>query len=256
MRVENLGDGEPEFAVLGSVHGDEPCGKRAIERFLSEEHEVKKPVKLIIVNEKALEEDKRYLEADLNRSMPGDEDSDLYEERLAAKLFEEIKGLKVLDIHSTRSYPEPFATIKDLEDSTKNMVESTGVEKAVVFEEGSGSTTEHVEGVIIESGYQGSDEAAENAYKVMKNFLAAQGAIEDEYTVSEPDYYRYKDTVEGDYTFLAENFRKVEKGQVYARNQEIELKAEKDFYPVLMSTDGYEGMLGFKAEKINQTDLT
>ena len=83
MKVVRKGDGEPEFTVMGSVHGDEPAGKEAIERFLSEEREFHKPAQFVIGNEKALLEGQRFLESDLNRSFPGDPESERYEERLA-----------------------------------------------------------------------------------------------------------------------------------------------------------------------------
>jgi len=51
---------------------------------------------------------------------------------------------------------------------------------------------------------------------------------------------------------LAENFEKVEKGEVFAEEGEKELKASEDFYPVLMSTNGYNGVLGYKAQKIEK----
>jgi len=250
MKVKKLGKGEPEYAVVGSIHGDEPCGKKAIERFLSEDWEIKKPVKFVIANEKALKENERFLDTDLNRCFPGDKDSELHEERLASKLMEELEGLTILDIHSTRSYPEPFSTLKDLEPSTKKLVSKAGVEKAVLFENDSDTMGRYLNAVIVEAGYQGSDQAVENAYNVMVNFLAAQGVIDHEYKLSDPEYFRYVQTVEGDYKFLAENFQKVEKGQVYAKNKEVQLEAEDEFYPVLMSTDGYDGMLGFKAERL------
>jgi hypothetical protein len=56
--------------------------------------------------------------------------------------------------------------------------------------------------------------------------------------------------VEGDWRFKAENFELVEKGEVYAVKEGEKLEAEEDFYPVLMSTNGYNGQLGYKAEKI------
>jgi len=256
MRVEKLGEGEPEYAVIGSIHGDEPCGKKAIERFLSEDWEVEKPVKFIIANEKALEKNKRYLETDLNRSFPGDPESELHEERLAAEIMEEVDGLRVLDLHSTRSYPKPFATLSSLNEGIKSLCKSAGVENAVYFPESNGTLNGQTESVIVEAGYQQSDQAAENSYSVLVNFLAAEGVIDAEYELSEPEFYRYYGTVEGSgYKFLAENFQKVEKGEVFAENGEEELKAEEDFYPVLMSTDGYEDIVGYKAEEMEESEV-
>lgn len=248
MEVIDKGEGTPELAVVGSIHGDEPAGKKAIERVV-EELDFKKPVRFIIANEEALKKNVRYIESDLNRSFPGDKNSKSHEEKLAAEILDKLEGMTVLDIHTTRSYAKPFATIKSLEDLGR--VKKTSAEKAVYFTNDGGTLTEYVEGVLVEAGYQGSEQAAENAVDVIKNFLAAHDAIEENYTLSEPEVFKYLETVEGDYEFLAENFEKVEEGEVYARNDSEELVAEKDFYPVLMSTNGYDGQLGFKAKKLD-----
>lgn len=252
MRVEKAGEGEPELAVVASLHGDEPCGKNAIERFLSEDWKIKEPVKLVIANEESLEENERFLEADLNRSFPGDPDSELHEERLAAEIIEEVENLKVLDLHSTHYEPVPFAIFSNLNPRTYSVLESTGVENAVHFPETAGSLNDKVDGVVVEVGKQGTPEATEMAYNVLVNFLASQGVIETEYEESEPDIFRYTGKVEGGgYRFLGENFRKVEAGEVFAERDGEEVRAEEEFYPVLMSTSGYKDKLGFKTEKID-----
>lgn len=250
MKVEKRGKGEPEFTVVGSIHGDEPAGKKAIERILDSDLEFKKSVKFIIANEKALEAGKRFLEADLNRSFPGDKNSDKHEERLAAELLEEIGNSKVLDIHTTHSFDKPFASTESLEKPYLEMIEASGAEYVVKFEEGSGTLTEFVNGLVVEAGMQHSEEAVENAVNVIENFLAYFGAIESDFTVSDPELFVQQEKVEGDWKFLKENFQKVEKGEVYARREDEELIAKEDFYPVLMSTNGYEGVLGHKASKL------
>ena len=40
MRVETLGEGEPEVAVVGAIHGDEPCGATAVEAVLETDPDV------------------------------------------------------------------------------------------------------------------------------------------------------------------------------------------------------------------------
>ncbi|MFB6204322.1 MAG: succinylglutamate desuccinylase/aspartoacylase family protein [Candidatus Nanohaloarchaea archaeon] len=254
MESITLGDGKPEYAVMGAVHGDEPCGKKAIERFLDSGIEVREPVKFVIANERALEEDVRYLEADLNRSFPGDPESEKYEERLAAEIMDEIEGLKLLDIHTTHSYPEAFATFKHRVPEVFSMVRSTGVSNVIYFPGESGSSTSHIErSVLVEAGHQKTEDAVDNAYQVLLNFLAAENVIEGEYTRSDPEVFKYSETVEGEgYEFLAENFRRVEAGETFARRNGDELQADEAFYPVLMSTNGYRDMLGFKARKLGR----
>lgn len=250
MKVHTRGEGEPEITVVGSIHGDEPAGSKAIERILGKNLNFKKTVKFIIANQKALEQDERYLDADLNRSFPGDKQSELHEERLAAEILEEIGDSTVLDLHTTHSYQEPFATLKDTDEETLELVKASNVEKAVYFPNDSGTLSGYVEGLIVETGYQKSDQAVENAVDTIRNFLAYNGAVDENYETSEPEIYRYEETVEGNWRFKAKNFERVEKGEIYAVRDGKTLEAEQDFYPVLMSTSGYDGQLGYKAERI------
>lgn len=249
MKIYKRGEGEPEFTVAGSLHGDEPAGKNAIEKFLEEDHNFQKPVQFIIANEKALEQEERFVDADLNRSFPGDSESENYEERLASKIMQEVEGTKLLDIHTTRSYPLAFGTFCQLNEVTRDLMKSTAVKNAVLFPEHNGTMHGHVNGVVVEAGFQGTDMAEMNALGVIKNFLSAQGAIEGEFRKSDPEIFEYTGTVEGDWNFLAQNFKLVEEGEVYAEKEGEKLKAEEDFYPVLMSTNGYDGQLGFKSRK-------
>jgi predicted deacylase len=250
MRVEKRGNGDPEYTVVGSLHGDEPAGKNAIEQVLDEGLEFKRPVQFIIANERALEKDMRYTECDLNRVFPGDDESDCFEERLAAEIMDLVDDTKVLDLHTTHSYPQPFATFSNLNDTTRDLLRSTGVKNAVYFPEYTGTLNEKLDGVVVEAGYQKTSQAEANAVGVIKNFLAAQGVIDGNFETSEPDIFRYYETVEGDWEFTAENFKKVRAGESFAESDGEKLVAKEDFYPVLMSTDGYRGQLGFKAEKI------
>jgi len=105
---------------------------------------------------------------------------------------------------------------------------------------------------VLEAGFQGSNRAVENAERAIKNFLAYFGAICGDFELSDPDVYEYYETVDGDWTFLAENFKQVEKGEVYADKDGEKLEASESFYPVLMSTNGYDGILGYKARRLEE----
>jgi len=250
MKVYKFGEGKPEFTITGSIHGDEPAGKKAIEDIIEQDLEFQCPVQFIIVNEEALEENKRFLEADLNRSFPGDRGSSKHEERLGAELLEKIGDSKVLDIHTTHSFDRPFANTKSFEDPEMKMIEASNVDYTVKFEEDSGILTDYAKGIVVEAGHQGTEKAVENAVDVIKNFLAYFKVIEGDFKASDPEKFVQGEKVEGDWEFLAENFQKVEKGEIYAKRDGEELIAEESFYPVLMSTEGYEGVLGHKARKV------
>lgn len=256
MKVHNLGEGDPEIAVVGSIHGDEPCGRKAIERFVEGDFELLKPVKLVIANEEALERGERFIDCDLNRSFPGDPESDNHEERLAAEILEEVRGTKLLDIHSTHSEPVPYAAFGSLTDGTVDVISAAGVENACHFTEDAGSLNEKLDGSVVEAGPQGTEEAADMAYRVLVNFLSEMGVIDADSERSEPRIFEFFETVEGgDWEFLGRNFSEVKEGEVFARSGTTELVTTEPFYPVLMSTDGYEDILGHKARKLSDEEM-
>lgn len=255
MKVEKLGEGEPEHAVMYCVHGNEPCGYYAVERLKSQNFEFKKPVKLVFANEEAFEKEERYVDEDLNRVFPGKEDSDVHEENLAYKLSQELNGLKVLDIHSTFSQPEPFAIAPNLNKEGKEIAVNSGVKNAVEIGEIVDDYMEEVNRTAVECGHTGTDQAIKQAYQVLVTFLKNEDIIAEEVNNLENEtifYKIYGKEEGGDFIFLKDNFQKVEKGEKFAEKVNGESRvAEEDFYPVLMSTNGYDDMIGFKAEKVN-----
>lgn len=251
MKTEILGKGKPEHAVVYHIHGDEPCGRKAVERLKESDYTTRKPLKLVFANEKAAEKSVRYTDTDLNRVFPGDPESDMHEERIAPEIIEELEGLKTLNIHSTRSQPTPFGTLKDLDDRSLELAKATGAEKFALFEESSGSLENFVNSTLVEAGPQGTEKAVEQAYQTLINFLGFYDVIDYDPELKEPEVYRVFETVEGrGYEFFGANFQKVEEGEKYAELNGEDIVAERDFYPVLMSTSGYSDMLGFKAERI------
>ncbi|MFB6174622.1 MAG: succinylglutamate desuccinylase/aspartoacylase family protein [Candidatus Nanohalobium sp.] len=241
------GPGEPEIAVVAAVHGDEVCGSKAVERFLEGNFKLEKPVKFIVANEEAREQGERFIDTDLNRCFPGDPESNSHEERLAAKLMEELEGLKSLTIHSMTEFDEAFCLVNTVDE---DLVTAPGVDRAVdVAPLDKDSVEKYLDAVSVEVGEVGTEEAEENAYEVLLNFLACFGAIDREKPVERPEIFEMYEAVPGNYEFLAQNFEKVEKGEKYAENEDEELNAEEAFYPVLMSTDGYDEILGFRGRK-------
>jgi len=252
VKVEVIGEGDPEYALVACVHGDETCGWHAFNRFKKRGFEVKKTIKLITANERAFRLGKRYCDSDLNRSFPGSLESEKYEERLAVKLKKELEGLKILDIHSSESEGCPFAITVGQSSEKIELARSTGLEKVVDMSFVEGGLTQDLEGVVVECGYKDDQNAAKMAFDIIKNFLAVEGVIDldEEYGSSDPEIYDVYDKQEGkNFEFVAENFKPVNKGKVFAEKPGEALRAKEKFYPVLMSTDGYDDMIGFKAKK-------
>ncbi|NHN48462.1 succinylglutamate desuccinylase [Halostella sp. JP-L12] len=256
MRVEQVGDGTPEIAVVAGIHGDELGGVRAVERLLDEPLTVDRPVKFIIANEEAIEAGERYLEADLNRSFPGDPDADEHERRLAAAIAEEIEGCLTLALHSTQSYAEPFAVVDGIDDMAREICPQLSV--AAVVE-----TSEYIQGRIfvaadaieIETGLQGSDQSEENALRIVREFLTATGVLPGDTVRRELPAYKLLRPINkepaDEYEVFAENFERVAAGERFAAADGDPLTAEDDFYPVLLSPYGYTNVFGYAAEKID-----
>jgi predicted deacylase len=254
MRIETLGDGVPEVAVVGAVHGDEPCGARAIDRFLDSDLEarIRKPVKFVVVNERALEAGERYLEADLNRVIPGDPEADEHERRLASELADEVEGCLTLGFHSTVSFAEPFGTLANLTPEKAAILRALPVEYAADFtgiEEGYSVSLPRF--VNVEAGLQGTDQAAENAYDCLAAFLRATDVLSGDPDSTDTDLYRIVDRIEKasdtGYRVFAENFSRVPAGEPFAETAAGEtLRSDREFWPVLLSADGHDRLLGYR----------
>ncbi len=262
MRVETLGDGEPEVAIVGGIHGDEPCGTIAVETLIAADLDVDRPVKLIVANEKARAEDVRYLDEDLNRAFPGSPDAKTHEGRLAHELLGEIRGCEVLSLHSTQSYSKPFALVDELDGHARTVCPYLSVEALV-------ETAGYSEGRLIfypavvelECGLQHSDTAAENAVQLSREFLVAVGALSAE--EGRPRYhplsvFRLEQQIPKPnaerYEVFVENFERVAEGDRFAAADDEPLFAKNPFYPILLSAYGYRNDFGYAASLVGRLD--
>lgn len=260
MRVEQLGEGEPEIAIVGGIHGDEPCGPRAVEALLREDPPVDRPVKLVVANEAAISRNLRYVDEDLNRAFPGDPDADTHEGRLAHELLQELRGCTVFSLHSTQSYANAFALCDTVDAIARTVVPYLSVD-ALVETEGfsEGRLIERRDVVEVECGLQGSDEAAENGLALCREFLAAMGALPGEpHREREIPVFRMGRAVPkhaGErYEVFAQNFQRVAAGERFAAADGEALHADESFYPILMSAYGYEDVFGYAGELAGRLD--
>ena len=263
MDVYDLGGGEPEVAVVGAIHGDEPCGARAVRRLLDADPDVERPVRLIVANEAALDAGVRYLDADLNRSFPGDPDAEAHEVQLAADLLDALAGCSTLAIHSTQSYAEPFAVVDSMDEVARAVAPHLPVDTVIqtdAFTEG--RLIEHPHTLEVEAGLQGSDGAADNAYWLSRAFLAATGVLPapgaetvvDAGGREAVEVFRLRERIPKPdaeaYEVFARNFERVEAGEAFAAAGDEQLRADEPFYPVLLSPYGYRDQFGYVADRI------
>lgn len=250
------GSGEPEVAVVYCTHGDEVAGKKAVEKLLKESSDFQKGVKFVFANEKAYEADERFIDTDLNRSFPGNPESENYEERLAAEMMEELQDVKVLDLHETNSSPTPFALFTWMNEETIEDLQSTNVGKAVEISYTPGCGINNYGGVEVETGPRGTQKSVEKAYKVLKKFLVNNGVLEGEKEFSRPEIYSVYGVEERPsqkFKTSVENFVQVDSGEVFASKGGEELLTEKSFTPVLFA-ESYPDIFGFKAVRLEKVE--
>ncbi|OIB56461.1 succinylglutamate desuccinylase/aspartoacylase domain-containing protein [Natrialba sp. SSL1] len=256
MKVAQLGSGTPEIAVVAGVHGDEPCGVRAVERLLDEQPAVTRPVKLIVANEKALERQVRFIDEDLNRAFPGDPDAKTHEGRLASELVDELEGCLAFSMHSTQSHAEPFAIVNQVTETARELCPQIPVAAMVetsMFAEG--RLFSSVETIEVECGLQGSETAAENADRLTRAFLTAVDALPGDTVHRDLPVFRLTDVIQKEqaktYEVFVDNFTEVAAGDPFAAADGEAQIAEEAFYPILMSSNGYEDVFGYTAEKLD-----
>ncbi len=254
MRVAQLGSGEPSIALVGGIHGDEPCGVNAIEQLLAESPTVSRPVKLVVANERAIEAGTRYVDEDLNRAFPGERDGPTHEQRLAARLVDELEGCLVCSMHSTQSHATPFAIVDEVSETAREIcprLPITALVETGAFAQGRLVTG--AETIEVECGLQGSETATANAHRLARAFLTATGVIPADSDTRSLPVYRLVDTiakaVADRYEIFVDNFDRVEAGTPFAAVDGDVRTADEPFYPVLVSPNGYEDVFGYAAEK-------
>ncbi|WP_232686269.1 succinylglutamate desuccinylase/aspartoacylase domain-containing protein [Halobacterium zhouii] len=250
-----LGDGDPDLAVVGGIHGDEPSGVRAIRHVLDTEPDLERAVKFVVANPPAGVAHRRYLDVDMNRVFPGDPDSPDRERRLAAQLADEIGGSIVLSLHSTHSSTNPIAFVSGKHPDAQAVAARLPVEHVVNHDpvvDGAFTSCKRV--VSVEVGRQLTDAATTNATKLVRSFLRMTDALPDEPTTGSPDFHTLTGSVEKpadaeDPQLLVDNFREVSEGTTYATTSDAEFVADDSFYPILMSETGYDHIFGYRGRR-------
>lgn len=254
MQLIERGTGTPRVAVVGGIHGDEPAGTEIVER-LAERVPVDGTdgtIQLVLANEPAIERSERYVETDLNRAFPGDNTSDVYESALASRLVDILGGADaILALHTSHSAPPPFAIYTHLSDAVRRTVTGLPVEYAVDSSDLRGTTLDSVlpHSVSLEVGRQGSNDAVEDGYEAVLEFLRAHGVVSDrEPTFTETKVVKGHKEVpkgSGEPHVYYSNFVEIPKGEVFARDDTHTHRVETDgVVPILASEQGYDDIFG------------
>ena len=117
-----------------------------------------------------------------------------------------------------------------------------------------------VETIEVECGLQGSEQAAQNADRLTRAFLTAVDALPGDTVSRDVPIFRLVDRIPKDradeYEVFVENFERVDPGDPYAAADGTAHVAQEPFYPVLMSSYGYQDVFGYAARKVDDVSTT
>ncbi len=239
------------------THGNELIGlKVALEL---KKLKIDNILKVNIANKKAYKRKVRFIDQDLNRSFPGNENGN-YEEKLAAKMLPKIKEADIVfDIHSTTSNLKDAVIITKLDKETQELLDVISP-KYVLYMAGNKDNaliSNAKIGIAFEYGNDNNSKVLIKIVNDIKKVLAHFKLIEEVSVIKRKTrYFKIDKEVkkpEG-YTLLAsiKNYQLVKKGDKFAQLNKEYLVADEDFYPILFGDNNYHDIFGFKGIKINK----
>ena len=250
VEVLDSGISGPRVIIMGGVHGNEKCGVEAIEDFLSNPYSlIKGKVTFIKANRKALDENVRFVEDNLNRCFTlEDLGNESYEKRLAKDIKSYLDESDfLLDLHASTSEDSfPFVICESNALAyAKNLdaeVICLGIEDAQP-----GGTEYYMNkiggvGMCVECGYLGSNSSTLVAKKNIVNFLTTLGMINSslENISSDKTVVRvmYTYSTSGEFKRFREfrDFEPIRKGDIIGYEDNEELLSDRDGF-ILFARD-------------------
>lgn len=253
----------PQSAIFVGVHGNEPCGIDALKKQLPNLQIDFGTLYLVFANPKAIKENRRFVEMNLNRAFKHKknysiEEKNTYEFKRAKTLKKILKGVDVLlDIHSSDT-PEskPFVICeKNADQLVKYLPVETIVYGFDIVQPG--GTDYYMNsigkiGICIECGNHLNKKSAEIAELAINNFLSARGHIKNMgkeiFNQKKFQVYNMHMTQTNSFKMAKDfaDFEKVSKGTLLAKDGKNEIRVWEDsiiLFPENRKKIGQEGFL-------------
>lgn len=230
------------FAIVCCLHGTEPYGLEVVKRLPSF-------LPSFMGNEKALKENKRFIDGDLNRSFPGKENGN-YEEKIAYNLINKLNSFDyILDLHSSSNDLPIFGIITKPNYQKIDFAKQLGLSKLVIMQDSFASGKSLIDfvkcGLSIEVGPHHRVRNVSEVLELISNFLNKKTKNENIEVFEVFDIIKK----EAD-SIIIKNFQFTRKGEVIAKSENKEQVAMFDFFPVLIGEEAYKGVLCLAARKI------
>jgi len=231
-----------KIAVVCCLHGTELYGLEVVKRLPAS-------LPFFIGNEKALKENKRFIDSDLNRSFPGKENGN-YEEKIAYELVNKLNHFDyVIDLHSSSNNCPIFGIITKPDNQKIDFAKRLGLTKLVIMKESFASGKALIDfvkcGISIEIGPHQRERNVNEALELIYNFMNKK--TRNEYL----EIFEVFDIIKKEADSITiKNFEFVKKGEVIAKSENKEQIALFDFIPILAGEDAYDGILCLAARKL------
>jgi succinylglutamate desuccinylase len=241
-----------------ATHGNETIGHKVAEK-LKRVKLQSGTLKVQVANPLAYKKRKRFIDQDLNRSFPGNSNGN-YERKIAAKLLPIIKSADVvIDIHSTTSGLKDALIVTKADKKTLACVKAINPKYVLLmsFTKTHALISNAKVGIAFEYGADKDQKTINKTVLGIKKLLAHLGALpkqafknndketilfEVRESVNKPEKSKLKSSVK--------NYSLIKKGAVYAYDsQNQDIKAKRDFYPILFGEKNYKDYFGFASYK-------
>jgi succinylglutamate desuccinylase len=230
----------PRVCIIGGVHGNEICGVKAIEEIVSKGLlRLKKGcVTFIYANRKAIDQNVRFTEKNLNRCFKKDIIGNSYEENLAKDIKKILKSCDVsLDLHAASSKTtRPFIIC---EKNGFNYIKTIQIKTVCSgFDNlGGGGTDSYMNkigkiGLCVECGYLADSKTKDKAVEVIFSFLSNLEMVDYQINDFTKEYlrieYMYKCKNKFILTKEFENFENIKKDELIGYDGDKEIRVNKD----------------------------
>jgi succinylglutamate desuccinylase len=222
-----------DLAIVCCLHGNERFGLEVCKN--------QSFFPFFIANKKALKENKRFIDSDLNRSFPGKTCGN-HEERIAFNLLNKLKNFNyVLDFHSSSNYSPMFGIITKPNSEKIEFAKRLRLKKLVIMPEFFACGKSLIDfvhcGISIEVGPHNREENIDEADLLIKNFI--KNKLNEHMEIFEVFNIIKKNKK----NILINNFDNISKGQIIAKDSSGNQTAYYDFTAVLVGEDAYGDIL-------------
>lgn len=251
----------PKSVIFAGIHGNEKCGVLAFEKVLKDLDIENGEVTFVYGNPRAIEQNVRFTEANLNRMFKPDKEITLDEKN--SYEYDRAQYLKdflnqadcLLDIHASFTLDsKPFVIC---EPNANNIVQYLPFDLVVHgFDEHEPGGTDYYmnkigkTGICVECGYLGDIKSTDIAVETIYSFLKAVGHIKSVLTAIDKNhisvYYLYH-TKTDDFKIAKDfkDFEEILQGTLIAMDGDIEVRADRDCYIIFARNRNKIGDEGF-----------